>query len=88
MTIPRKALLPIVVVIALVAGAACTNPPSSEQVGETLGGAVALVFITIVANIACGANSSCPHPICAIFPCTPIPSTPPASGALEAPPPG
>lgn len=87
MTLPRKAILPVVVVIALIAGAACTNPPSSDQVGETLGGAVALVLYVIVSNIACSLNEYCDHPICAIFPCAPVPSTAPVGSELAGVPP-
>jgi hypothetical protein len=80
MSATRKALGAVAVTIALLAGAACTGPPpTQEQVGEALGDGIGWILTILVANIACSLNPGCPSPICALFPCTPVPQ------GLEAP---
>lgn len=72
----RKALGVIAVTVALLAGAACTSPPPpAEDVGEALGDGIGFVLTILIANIACALNPSCEHPICALFPCAPVPQS-------------
>lgn len=78
----RRALGVVALTVALLAGAACTGPPpTAEDVGEALGDGIGWVLTILLANIACSLNPSCPSPICALFPCTPLPQ------GLEATPP-
>ena len=77
----RKMLGALALTVALLAGAACTGPPpSSEQVGEALGDGIGWVIAIVLANIACSLNPSCQDPICALFPCAPVPRELEATG--------